>query len=164
MYRNPGAQIKDKDFDREAYAQQQGDSFKDLIAKARAKLPAKQPVAEVPGSPSKAVEALMDKIHTYRSPYEHQETPDTDMAGTEEGGVLLGYPVGESTTALPSRPSSQRRAQNMADNDHNRYDDAEFENPGLPSSLQQYPNKMPGFEKDAAINSDYSSTMANLQS
>lgn len=164
IYRNPGAQIKDKDFDREAYAQQQGDSFKDLIAKARAKLPAKKTVAEVADSLLKAIDESDDSAPMYQSPYGYRGKSDTDMAGTEEGGVLLGYSAGESTATLPSRPSSQRRALNMADNDYNIYEDAGFENSGLPTPSQQYPNEMPVFEKNAAITSDCSSTMANLQS
>ncbi|KAF4610414.1 hypothetical protein G7Y89_g15705 [Cudoniella acicularis] len=154
-----GALIKDKDFDKEAYASQHVDSFKDLIALARAKIPAK-PKPAIPEPSLDASEMATNSTPQYQSPHIGQPSSDTKMGEAEDSiGVLPTDPEMDNTSTLPARASgSQRRF----------FDDTDISGSSLANSVlppsSQYSNEMPVYDKEAGSISSDISTMANLQS
>jgi len=107
--RDSGAQIREKDFDGQAWASAHGDSFRQLIANARKKVPVK-PTTESggdmvdltgsPGSPN-ATTIRSPPESPAKGPYEPVSTLDTDM-------IIHDLPPPQAVEESPTKQSKPR--------------------------------------------------------
>jgi E3 ubiquitin-protein ligase RAD18 len=149
---DPGAQIKDKNFDGKAWATKHDDSFRDLIANARRKLPAKPVVPPVePEEPSTA--GSVGYIPPYAAPLEPTDSEMKDSGATTNSQLQVSSQniSNVSYTSADGPDGSQRRF----------FDEGNLDSSTIPPS-SQYTDSMPILEKDAGIGSDMT-TMRTIQ-
>ncbi|TVY75648.1 Postreplication repair E3 ubiquitin-protein ligase rad18 [Lachnellula suecica] len=144
---NPGAQIKEKDFDGKAWASQHDDSFRDLIANARRKLPPK-PVAPPPHPDESTIPepSNIPEPVGYISPYGTQSVNQgTDGGEASASGQLQAplHQISNGSQTLSELPNGSQR----------RYFDEGVDNNFAPPS-SQYSNGIPVLQKDTSIASD----------
>jgi len=140
---DPGAQIRDKDFDGKAYSTKYDDSFKQLIANARKK-PAVRP-ATPPQSTSEPVDLTGSPTPT-KAPDPRPTSPvNTEMAGNNDLPVQTEQYRKEESLA---KQSSRRRFFEERPDDHSQ----------LPPPSSQYSI----IEKDSGIGPDMT-TLRPLQ-
>jgi len=146
----PGAQIKDKNFDGKAWATKHDDSFRDLIASARRKLPAKPVVPPLePDEPNTA--GPVAYTPPYTAPPEAIDSEMRDSGATSSQLQAPSQKVSNiSQTPGDGPDGSQRRF----------FDEGNIGNSAIPPS--QYSNGIPILEKDAGVGSDMT-TMRTIQ-
>jgi E3 ubiquitin-protein ligase RAD18 len=151
---NPGAQIREKDFDGQAWATKHDDSFRDLIAAARRKLPPKATPALAPPDlePAEPTSPGPEYISPYETPLEPSNSTNPNIGAMAQDQIpVLSQPLPQASLNKPDG-SQQRRF----------FDEGTNGNPTIPTSTQ-YLHQMPVLENDAGIASDIT-TMRTVQS
>lgn len=158
---DPGSQIKDKNFDGKAWATKHDDSFRDLIANARRKLPPKTASPVEPEEPSIAEPELeppagrmgyLTPNTTFRGTVDSVDPALSDNKARRDSQI----PTQSEYLALVSQASADRH-----DGSHQRLFD-EGNGDSIPPPSSQYSNGIPVLEKDTGISSDMT-TMRTIQ-
>lgn len=147
---DPGSQIKDKSFDGKAWANKHDDSFRDLIANARRKLPTKPAVP-----PIEAEEPSATGPVAFISPYATPAPTDTERK--DNGTTANSQPQ----SLLQNIPNASYTSADGPDGAQRMFFDEGSGNSTLPPS-SQYSNGIPTLENDTGISSDIS-TMKTIQ-
>ncbi|TVY43254.1 Postreplication repair E3 ubiquitin-protein ligase, partial [Lachnellula subtilissima] len=147
---DPGSQIKDKNFDGKAWANKHDDSFRDLIANARRKLPTKPVVPPVEAEEPSATGPIAF-VSPYATPAPtHTERKDNETTANSQPQSSLQNIPNASYTSADGPDGAQRRF----------FDEGSGNSTLHPSS--QYSNGIPILENDTGISSD-TSTMKTIQ-
>jgi len=152
---NPGAQIREKDFDGQAWATKHDDSFRDLIAAARRKLPPKSaaPPPEQAPEPAEQTSPGPEYISPHATPLDSSSSAAANVGAMAHDRLpVLSQPVSSiPQTSLDGSAGSRRRF----------FEEGTNGNTAIPTSTQ-YSHEIPVLEKDAGIASDIT-TMRTVQ-
>ncbi|RDL40010.1 uncharacterized protein BP5553_04350 [Venustampulla echinocandica] len=140
---NPGAQIRDRDFDKAAWSTQHDGSFKELIANARSKVRAKAATPDSPSRPTPPLEPPVTPIRGAGNPLKSQGPANVSMmeAGGEEQDEHHPDQQPDAVNVVGMTPFSKSRF----------FDEPGLSNPTSQAPTSQYSNSIPIFEKEKDI-------------
>lgn len=155
---NPGAQIRDRDFDKAAWSTQHDGSFKELIANARSKIRAKVAAPDSPPRPALPVEPPVTPVRRGDSPLMGQEGSGTlGMITGGDGGQHDYYsgqqPDAVSDVRLPRFPGTE--VFGKPSGSESTFQPTE-------ATTSQYSSSIPIFETERDVGSDIT-TITNPQ-